>query len=105
MRPQDMESQMSELEANMGVIAHTADTVNSCLSARRGQLEKRATIDRFWNGIQWRLKYKGVIHPACIYYWTYKIFRFRQILALTFLKNFAKFREILIKIKMKSSRP
>ena len=43
-----------------------------------GQLEKRATIDRFWNGIQWRLKYKGVIHPTCINYWTYKIFRYRH---------------------------
>ena len=43
-----------------------------------GQLEKRATIDRFWNGLQWRLKYKGVIHPACVNYWTYKIFRYRH---------------------------
>ena len=43
-----------------------------------GQLEKRATIDRFWNGIQWRLKYKGVLHPNYINYWTYKIFSLRH---------------------------
>eukprot|EP00943_MAST-04B_sp_MAST-4B-sp1_P000138 g138.t1 len=43
-----------------------------------GQLEKRATIDRFWNGIQWRLKYKGVIHPEYSLYWAYKIFSLRH---------------------------
>ena len=37
---QDMETQMVELERNMGTISAASEAVDSSLSARRGQLEK-----------------------------------------------------------------
>ena len=39
-RVEDMESQMVELEKNMGTISTASESVDSSLSARRGQLEK-----------------------------------------------------------------
>eukprot|EP00966_Prymnesium_polylepis_P168268 3890639-Prymnesium_polylepis.1 len=39
-RVEEMEAQMVQLETNMGTIAVKSDSVNSSLSARRGQLEK-----------------------------------------------------------------